>query len=287
MNDCICCGKNDFSEIRKTSCLLVPVFLCNNCGLSMSGKNELEMSEKLEELYKSDYWSKMKNVGKVIETDYNDLDSAFVRTRIKSQINYCKNYLKPQSKLLEIGCGFGINIFELEKIGLNVMGVEPDSRNVKLINKRLKNGICHTGFWEEFETDKKFDAIWFSHSLEHFVRPDISLKKASKHLNPNGIIFIEIPNTENDIRLESSITHNPHTFHFTKSSVMKLVESCGFQIISCDLFNRRRNIKEKVIRGLEKYAGLKSKNAPYHFYKTDNVKIANEIRLIIKNKNLL
>jgi len=74
------------------------------------------------------------------------------------------------------------------------------------------------------ELTEKFNAIWFSHSLEHLLRPDESLKKAGLLLKENGIIFIEVPNAKNKTRFESSVNKNPHIYHFTKKAITTLTK---------------------------------------------------------------
>ncbi len=284
MDRCICCNDNKFFKIRKNSYFSLPVYQCRNCGLSVTGENKTLLQSKLNQLYSDNYWN-YRNIDSTIKTVYKDSNSAFARTRIKSQIQYCSKFFSNHKKLLEIGCGSGINLIELEKYGFEVTGIEPDVRNVEFINKNLKYGKCINGFWEDIELTEKFDVVWFSHSFEHLLDPKISLKKASSILTNTGIVFIEIPNTQNKNRLESSIFKNPHIYHFTRKSIIELVKSCEFELVSCALFTRKRNYKEKFFRFLEKYFKVKLENAPYHYTKLKNETEANEIRLILKKRS--
>jgi 2-polyprenyl-3-methyl-5-hydroxy-6-metoxy-1,4-benzoquinol methylase len=286
MEPCICCNSKNFIKIQDSSYFSLPVFKCQVCGVCITGSNKMDLQNQIKKLYKNDYWDS-KNVDLTISSVNKDVNSSFVRTRIKSQIKYCLKFLETRKKLLEIGSGYGINLLELEKCGLLVTGIEPDKRNVKYINQILKNGKCLDGFWETIDLNEKFDILWFSHSFEHLLNPHLSLKKASSLLTKNGVIFIEIPNTQNKKTLEISINENPHIYHFTESSIKNLVTSQGFEILHCDIFVRRRNPKEKFLRFLEKYFGVNLIQAPYHYTKTKKLEYANDIRLILKLKNNL
>ncbi|MBU0456223.1 MAG: class I SAM-dependent methyltransferase, partial [Gammaproteobacteria bacterium] len=51
-------------------------------------------------------------------------------------------------------------------------------------------------FFEDFDTDEKFDAIEMGFVLEHVNDPLYLLNKYSGFLNSNGIIFIAVPNAK-------------------------------------------------------------------------------------------
>ena len=106
------------------------------------------------------------------------------RTKIwKSQKKYCKEILNKNKSILEIGSGHGEAIYNFDKIGYNVLGIEPDKTNVILINKKLKNSKCIVEKAETFSFDKKFDIIWLNHVFEHLSNPIKFLQKLNSYLN--------------------------------------------------------------------------------------------------------
>jgi len=52
--------------------------------------------------------------------------------------------------------------------------------------------VCFGDFLE-FQTDKKFDAVWMSHSLEHTQNVGLFLQKAKSILNDDGWLFVLVP----------------------------------------------------------------------------------------------
>lgn len=52
----------------------------------------------------------------------------------------------------------------------------------------------HHAFFEDFETEFKYSAIEMGFVLEHVDAPDFILTKFSKLLEPDGVIFIAVPN---------------------------------------------------------------------------------------------
>ena len=94
------------------------------------------------------------------------------------------------SKILDIGCGNGTFIRELYNCGFkNVFGLEP------FLNEEFDDGQIkiYKNFIEDFNSDDKFDLIFFKDSLEHMENPFQSLKKVKDLLNDEGYMIISIP----------------------------------------------------------------------------------------------
>ena len=77
------------------------------------------------------------------------IDSQGKRRQWISQYSYTKKYLENKSNILEIGSGAGQTIYWFDQIGFSVTGIEPDARNVELINKKLTKSKCQAGFFED------------------------------------------------------------------------------------------------------------------------------------------
>lgn len=257
--DCISCGHNSFTLYSKTSGLDLPVYRCSNCELYVTGDPEI-IKEKIHKLYEKDYWNK-RNSEFSISSDYLDQDSQGKRRNWLSQYAYCRPYLKDKKELLEIGSGGGQAIYWFEQEGFRVSGIEPDPRNVELINKKLKTGKCQSGYAEEIEIIGSYDVVWMSHVLEHMVKPDLFLKKIKSNLKNDGVFFIEVPNCENKDILDNTLASQPHTYHFTRQSLINVIEKSGYKIIRSDYF-RPASITEGVVNRVLKKLG----KSVYQYY---------------------
>ena len=278
--DCISCGNKPMKKFRNESYLELPVFNCVKCGLYVTGESEIEVSEKTRKIYGEKYWGEnnLWDAKEIIEDDYTDLDSQGKSRHWISQYKYCYPHIQNKKNILEIGAGQGQVMYWFEKEGFSITGIEPDENNVKLINQKLNHGKCFVGTAENFQIEEKFEIIWMSHVLEHLVNPVEFLKKIQRNLSSNGIFFIEVPNCENDSMLNSSITLLPHTLHFSKKSLINLVEKTGFKVISCDFF-RPATKMEGLVNKLTK-SGLK-KFQYYPRILTNNKK-GRFLRIILK-----
>jgi 2-polyprenyl-3-methyl-5-hydroxy-6-metoxy-1,4-benzoquinol methylase len=64
-----------------------------------------------------------------------------------------------------------------------------------------ENVIKHHSFFEEFNTDKKFDTIVMSHVLEHLSNPVEVLGKIQHWLADDGVFLLSVPNAKSIHRL--------------------------------------------------------------------------------------
>ena len=262
---CTLCDK-DYQIHSDTSYLKLPTFRCNNCDLIVTGNNELEIKSQTEKIYKQKHWGdgNLWDAERSIDSNYTDEESLGKKRSWISQYKYCNPYLKNKKTIFEIGSGQGQASWWFEQEGFIVTGIEPDSKNVELINLKLKKGKCIVGSGEDFEINEKFDVIWMSHVLEHLVNPDYFFSKIKNNMKNDGIFFIEVPNCENISVLKTSIELVPHTFHFSKKSLEKLAKKNLFQVIKSDYFrpaSKLEGIKQKTLKKYPYYPRIKCKNS--------------------------
>ena len=193
MINCILCN-GILEKYSETSNLDLPVNFCKNCNLYINGDSKEQVIEKVSNLYKGEYWNE-RNSETSINSEFTDVDSQGKRRNWVSQFLYTKEHITGKN-LLEIGVGAGQSILWFEEEGFDVRGIEPDGRNVFMINDKLKKGKVIESSVEIFSTDEVFDVIWMSHVLEHLIEPTKFLKRIKNNLKNDGIFFIEVPNCE-------------------------------------------------------------------------------------------
>jgi SAM-dependent methyltransferase len=167
--------------------------------------------------------------------------------------------------ILEVGCSSGaFGALLKEKIpDCEVWGIEPDPKSAAAAAKRLDRVISgiYSADTPELE-GKRFDAICFNDVLEHLIDPERVLIESRKFLNENGVIVASIPNIlffhqiskiliEQDWRYEEfGILDSTHLRFFTKKSIVRLFESCGFDLIRVTGINPGVGLKFKILNFL-------------------------------------
>jgi len=122
---------------------------------------------------------------------------------------YFENSLNSQIRILEIGCGVGVNAFELCKmaekldIDLHYIGVDLSYKAISAANKVLlsfpstKSEICFfhddaNRFLEKYK-GSSFDLILLIDIIEHIKNPRKLLYLSKKFLNDNGLFIVSVP----------------------------------------------------------------------------------------------
>jgi len=111
----------------------------------------------------------------------------------KTCINFLRNYIKDDSKVLDVACGTGIFLKKIneEKKGLQLFGID---NSEGMISATQKN---HTGInlsianaeKVPFE-DNSFDLITIIDAFYYFQNKEAALKECSRVLKPNQHLFL-------------------------------------------------------------------------------------------------
>ena len=102
--------------------------------------------------------------------------------------------LKPNSKILEIGCGLGGIISYFYDKGYNVKGIDLKEQDVNFAKSKGLNVEKKT--LENIKKSEKFDFIILMRSLEHIHDPLSFLKLLRTKLNDGGILLISVPSLD-------------------------------------------------------------------------------------------
>ena len=147
--------------------------------------------------------------------------------------------------VLEVGCssgGFGALLKE-NRSDCEVWGIEPDLTAALVASSRLDHVINAAYSADLLDLhNKSFDAVCFFDVLEHMVNPEKALNECKRLLAENGVVIASIPNIlhfyqitkiliEQDWRYEDSgIMDNTHLRFFTKKSILRMFELCGYKV---------------------------------------------------------
>ena len=121
------------------------------------------------------------------------------RMREKAFFDHVKDELLPFSdgkpKALEIGCGAGQTLINLQRVGWEVEGIEWDEKAAK-VAKKSNNIPIHIGDFLKIELPKNsYHLIFLHHVFEHFREPQKVLQKFSELLVDNGRVVFVYPNS--------------------------------------------------------------------------------------------
>lgn len=189
------------------------------------------------------------------------INTHYLKTARTEMIPYVINN---PTQSLEVGCREGLFSKELKKIYPNLIawGIEPDDRvdheeSIKNLDYYVRDFFPSKD--KAFE-GKKFDLIIFNDVLEHMYDPWKALEVCSEILSPNGIIVASLPNVRHKSVLkqlvfnddfeyqESGVLDISHIRFFTKKTMIKLFEDCGFEIVKIEPLKSPLKLYKKILR---------------------------------------
>lgn len=152
--------------------------------------------------------------------------------------------------VLDIGCGLGWVVHEVNKRGYRGKGIDPNKGMTSYGKEKLNVDLKCVEF-DKYHTFEKFDYITLSHVIEHI--PDLHrlLIKIKSHLKQNGRVLIATPNIDSlmfkifKCRWYPMSPHE-HIWQFTPKTLSKILRYEGYEIEKVTITNMSYNPKNKI-----------------------------------------
>lgn len=128
----------------------------------------------------------------LLRTQNNSEKAKIKKKRHLPIVNIVSKYADKKLPLLDIGAREG-NLLQLlsENNFKEVVGVDSSEEALKLLRKKGFTGLNVDA--QKFNLKRKFGTIIMSHVLEHCPNGSEVVKNCYKHLNENGILYVEVP----------------------------------------------------------------------------------------------
>ena len=170
-------------------------------------------------------------------TQGSQYDSASLPEKIAaSQKNYKHEVVTfipaKDSKILELGCGYGPLLLLLRDLGYsNASGIDVSPEQVSLAKEQGLDNV-QLGSAEEHlsNSNEKYDVIIGVDLIEHFTKDElVSLLELIKNsLNPNGVVLFRTPNCDGLFGSTYAYGDFTHEIYLNYQSAQQLMLSAGF-----------------------------------------------------------
>lgn len=222
-NECVVCGSTHNNP------LYAGLQKCKKCGhvsynLHLSG-------EELFKLYNKNYFC---------GEEYSNYlaDKKVLQKNFKLRLKVLHNFLNPNrhKHLLEIGCAYGFFLDVVSDRFDTVLGIDITQEVVSYAQEQLKLNVINNDFLKYDFGNQKFDVICMWDTVEHLQNPRLYLEKISKHTESGALIAITTGDIESlNARIRKDkwrLIHPPtHIHYFSKRTLSKMLNNCGFDII--------------------------------------------------------
>lgn len=208
------------------------ILQCLDCGCMFIANIEVN-DEYYKKYYDSGYYKNTYENKKLISCILNILSNYSFKKKQKLILKNVQNE-KRKLKILDIGCGKGFFLNEIDSLKFEKYGVEISEegyrsckiKGLNVFNDRLEN-IDFKGI--------KFDVVTLCHVLEHIEKPIELFNKINQILRSDGILILSTPNIdclgfrygkENWFHLDSP----RHLILYNQKSINWLLKETGFKI---------------------------------------------------------
>lgn len=111
--------------------------------------------------------------------------------------------LRPEDKILEIGCGIGTVVHELSKKGHNIIGIDISGEAIEYGRKKYGSLCLEVQAAETLPyEDESFDVVMSFDVFEHIKEIDTHISEVRRVLRPGGYYLFQTPNKYSNIIYE-------------------------------------------------------------------------------------
>lgn len=144
----------------------------------------------------------------------------------------------PNGRVLDVGCGGGQILSNLQQHGWTVEGVDFDPQAVAAARERGVQ-VRLGGLADQDYPAGTFDAVIMSHLIEHVPDPAELIRECHRILKPGGRLVIVTPNPQSLShrlfgRAWRGLEPPRHLFIQTRNSLGKLTRTAGFSKVSLE-----------------------------------------------------
>lgn len=243
---CPMCGvfvynsKHSLSDrLYRTTDQIFRIVECRGCGLLRLDPRPDE--DKMEMYYPDRYW--------VYGGTRKGLTGLYRRFVLRDHLRFVKKAVQrmgiTKARILDIGCGAGDLLGALRKKGHAGIGLDISESALKSAAELKVPGV-QASYRDPPFADRSFDVVTMFHVLEHVPDPDTAISVASRLLDSNGRIVIQVPNADCMQysllgRFWIGLDVPRHTFAYRRLDLEQLLERNGFQVTRRKYFSWRDN----------------------------------------------
>ncbi len=137
------------------------------------------------------------------------------------------------ARFLDFGCGGGQNLEVAATLGLDSIGVEPDSKAREAAAAR---GVRAVADLAQLPDNWRADRALLSHVLEHLTDPVGALREIAAATNPGARWLVRVPNADSwqaQTCGERWIGYDMprHLWHFSRATLIKTLELAGLEVL--------------------------------------------------------
>ncbi|RME82821.1 MAG: class I SAM-dependent methyltransferase, partial [Zetaproteobacteria bacterium] len=135
----------------------------------------------------------------------------------------------PGARLFEVGAGIGCTVKNLELLGFDAFGIEPNRGFQRYTAEKLGARVENKNLYE-LEPRPIADGVLLVHVIEHFASARRALSHIHALLRDGGKLYLECPNLTAPFTYFPRMFHYAHVHNFSPKTLVAMAEVCGFRL---------------------------------------------------------
>jgi len=220
--------------------------LCLDCRVAVRVSGTLATEPNRLNIYNSDWVERHSN---------NPIahDIARYRTQLVGSI------LPRGASVIDIGCGSGLLVDRLARIGYQATGLDWSKAAVEFAKAHYQGKYLLANVEQGLDIGRKFNCVMASHILEHLENPHKFLEAVKGIMEPDGYLVIAVPNLDwwnqkSIYRSVSTLFDPEHVVGYSPRGVGTLLDANGYRVVKTTTKTHRLMILTTV--GISLYQKL-------------------------------
>lgn len=177
-------------------------------------------------------------------------NESFSKSKSKNLVSRVSNYLKANTKVLDIGCNTGVLLDFAKLMGCFTFGIEPSKSSQTILDSK-----GHSHYSSLSTVTEKYDVVTAFDLVEHLHDLNSFLNEVYELLNPNGVLIIL---TGDVTSLSARLAGNnwwylkaPEHIIFPSLDFFKTLKN--FNLLSVDKTYASKGYKKSLFLGIAQY----------------------------------
>jgi len=147
------------------------------------------------------------------------------------------SYYLPQGQVLDVGCGTGFILEELQQSSskYDAWGVDNSEPAIAFCQQKNLTHITQGILGHSNLVEHSFDMVMFLDVIEHLDEDEQVIKLAKDYLSANGTLLITVPAYQFLWSAHDQI--HGHKRRYTKKKVTELLHNAGYEVAYISYFN--------------------------------------------------
>lgn len=177
--------------------------------------------------------------------------------------DFFQKYLPKDGKIIEAGCGLGVWVYLLERMGYNIEGVDFAEETINFIKTKFPTLPVRKGNILSLEYPNNYFSGYISIGVvEHFEEgPSRALREASRVLNEKGVMILSVPYANIFRRIKNFFrTHKEkkgefYQYFYNGKEIKDYIKKAGFKVIETYPYNSAKCLKDEFLKKKKQFGG--------------------------------